>query len=430
MLYPFAKILMTVIIRLFYRRIYATGLETIASKGPAIIIANHSSSLMDAALLGVLVNRPAWFFARADVFSGFLAKTVLSWLHMLPVHVYQAGRNTLQNNEHSFQKAEKILQQGGIIVFFPEGISHAGNRLKPFRKGVFRLAFQTALKNNFAVNIPIIPAGINYSHPTACFTDVMIHIGTPVLLNDYKEKYLAHPSLALSQITKDSYEALEKQVITIHDENLYELTDNLLRIKRNDYTYFTDQWLQGTRKKLEEEKKLCCRINLMAPASLEILKNKLSLYLALLSRHQIRDQVISRSNTGPGYQPLLLASCFPLFAIGYLLNCMPVLLAKRFTKTNVKRVDFHSWIFVLCAALFQFTWLLVLCLLFFTAGWEYALCCIVLAVFSGLLAHQYVQWWRMYRQSRSLADLRKKDPGKIKQIRELRAEIIALMPAG
>src|SRR5687768_4021273 len=124
MLYPFAKILMTIILRLFYRRIYATGLETIASKGPAIIIANHSSSLMDAALLGVLISRPAWFFTRADVFSGFLAKKLLSWLHMLPVHHHQSGRNTLQTNEHSFHKAEKILNQGGIIVIFPEGISH------------------------------------------------------------------------------------------------------------------------------------------------------------------------------------------------------------------------------------------------------------------------------------------------------------------
>ena len=50
---------MTAGLRFFYRHIHVTGFENIPSKGPVIIIANHNSSLMDAALLGILLKRRA-----------------------------------------------------------------------------------------------------------------------------------------------------------------------------------------------------------------------------------------------------------------------------------------------------------------------------------------------------------------------------------
>ena len=68
MLYGFVKIMMRVAVNLFYKRIYSTGLENIPQKDAAIIIANHASSLMDAAIIGILSKRPIYFFARGDIF--------------------------------------------------------------------------------------------------------------------------------------------------------------------------------------------------------------------------------------------------------------------------------------------------------------------------------------------------------------------------
>src|ERR1700712_1848937 len=116
MLYGFVKVIMAIALRFFYRRVYVTGLETIARKGPVIIIANHTSSLMDAALLGVLISRPVHFFTRADVFSGKFYSRILDALHMLPINNHDAGRNTLTANNESFSKAQEILAKGGIVV--------------------------------------------------------------------------------------------------------------------------------------------------------------------------------------------------------------------------------------------------------------------------------------------------------------------------
>src|SRR5687768_2737853 len=143
MLYRLTRIFMTITLRLFYRRVYATGIETIPEKGPVILLANHPSSLMDAALLGILLKRPIHYFTRGDVFKYKLVSAIFSALNMIPVFDH-AGRKTLNHNDESFLKAKQILKQGGLILFFPEGSSHIDRRLAPLKKGAFRLAFQAA----------------------------------------------------------------------------------------------------------------------------------------------------------------------------------------------------------------------------------------------------------------------------------------------
>src|ERR1700712_2705868 len=196
MLYSFAKILMTAGLRFFYRHIHVTGLENIPSTGPVIIIANHNSSLMDAALLGILLKRRVYFFARGDVFANKIIQKILWWFHMMPVHSYQGGRKTLDANNNSFSSGQQILSKGGIIVFFPESYSHIEHHLMPFRKGVFRLAFDTAAANNFSFDIPIVPIGISYAHPIACRTTVQVHAAKPLLLSAYAKEYQENAAAA------------------------------------------------------------------------------------------------------------------------------------------------------------------------------------------------------------------------------------------
>ena len=288
MLYRFAKLIMTVALRFFYRRVYVTGLETIAREGPAIIIANHTSSLMDAALLGVLIKRPIHFFTRGDVFSSKLYSKVLDALHMLPVNNHEAGRNSLSANNESFSRAQQILARGGIVVFFPEGISHIERKLLPFRKGVFRLAFQSAVCDNFSKNIPVIPVGINYSHPSASQADVMISFGTPLLLNDYKDEYMSNAAASLLRITKDGYSAIKKNALHINDESKYVLIDNCLKIKRNDYSFFTKQWLQGTQKRFDEEKDVCMYVEQLLSTEQSILQHDQNEYFTLLDHYKLQ----------------------------------------------------------------------------------------------------------------------------------------------
>ncbi len=418
---------MAIALRFFYRRVYVTGLETIARKGPVIIIANHTSSLMDAALLGVLISRPVYFFTRADVFSSKFYSSMLAALHMLPVNNHEAGRNSLSSNDESFSKAQQILTNGGIVVFFPEGISHIERKLLPLRKGVFRLAFQSAVCDNFHKNIPVIPVGINYSHPFACQADIMIHFGTPLLLNDYKEEYLANAAASLLHITKDSYSAIEKSALHVHDASKYALVDSCLKIKRNDYSFFTNQWMQGTQKRLDEEKNICGYIDQLLSSEHAALLQNNNDYFKMLEQFRIRDKAISPLFKFSFFKKLLLIIGLPVFIVSYLLNCLPVLISKKVADTKVYRVDFYSWIFVACAAFFYLTWLLVLFFSCIGYGWQYALFIVLITLAGGVFVHYYLGYWIDFNQLKRLNRLRQKHPAILQQLQEKRKRIIEMI---
>src|SRR5687768_5815054 len=110
----------------------------IPAKGPAILLANHPSALMDAALIGILLKRFVYFFTKGVVFISKPLNFFLNALHMSPIHNHRGGRDSVNINEESYVKAERILSAGGIVLFFPEGNSKTDHQLMPFRKGVFR----------------------------------------------------------------------------------------------------------------------------------------------------------------------------------------------------------------------------------------------------------------------------------------------------
>ena len=313
------------------------------------------------------------------------------------------------------------------MVFFPEGISHIERRIMPLRKGVFRLAFQAAIRDNFQSNIPVIPAGINYSHPSACQADVMIHFGTPLLLNDYKEEYLANAAASLLHITKDGYAAIQKNALYVRDAAKYDLVDNCLKIKRNDYSFFTRQWMQGTRKRLEEEKYICRNIDELLSSEQSDLQKNNNDYFEMLQLYNIRDKALSPLFKFSCCKKLMLFIGSPLFILGYLLNCLPIKVAKKITDTRVYRLDFYSWIFLTCATFFYLVWLLALFLGFMKPGWPYAIFIVLITVSGGIFAQYYLQCFKDYVQVKRVGKLQQKNPDIIKQLKETRRKIIEMI---
>ena len=391
---------MTAGLRFFYRHIHVTGFENIPSKGPVIIIANHNASLMDAALLGILLKRKAYFFARGDVFINKPIQKMLWWLHMMPVHSHEGGRNSLGVNTESFSDGRQILLHGGMVVFFPESASHIEHQLLPFRKGVFRLAFDTAAAGNFSFDIPIVPIGITYDHPVDCRTEVQVHAGRPLLLSAYTNQYRQNAPVALLRISKDAHRAIHKLVLDIKDKSRLQTTSQYLIVSRNDKKNNCRPWMIESAQKLVLEQNICTVINSAPEKNFENKKQQADAYFALLSGAGLKDKTISGSYPYSIWKRIKLLYGFPFYLTGLLLNGLPVLIARQVADKKVYRRDFYSWIFVVCYSFGYFFWLAAVLIICFLFEWQYALGFLVLMIASGIFAYIYKDWLHDSRQQR------------------------------
>ena len=126
--------------------------------GPVLIVANHSNSLMDPALIAVAAGRPVRFMAKAPLFSypglGWLVRAVGS----VKVYRTQDDPRSVRQNYDVFRDVHQALADGYALGIFPEGTSHSASRLKPLKTGAARIALGAAQRIGRA--FPIVPFGL------------------------------------------------------------------------------------------------------------------------------------------------------------------------------------------------------------------------------------------------------------------------------
>ncbi len=121
-----------------------SGREHIPASGAAIIAPNHKSFL-DAFFVAIATRRRVRFMVKSELFRG-----PLGWLFLrlgaFPVRRGAADADALET-------ATSILEQGGLLVVFPEGTRiEDAHALGSPHHGAGRLALQTGA--------PIVPAAI------------------------------------------------------------------------------------------------------------------------------------------------------------------------------------------------------------------------------------------------------------------------------
>jgi 1-acyl-sn-glycerol-3-phosphate acyltransferase len=170
--------------RIFTRAMTRFGVEgdlaAIPREGPVIIASNHASNL-DPVVLGSwlvpAVGRRIHWLGKKELFDW----PVVGWLARNGgVHpVDRAGTDV-----EAFRLAKRILDEGHILIVFPEGTRSPTGELQEGRDGVALLALRTGA--------PVVPIGIAGSHRVwprgRTFPRpggrVVMRIGAPVRLDE------------------------------------------------------------------------------------------------------------------------------------------------------------------------------------------------------------------------------------------------------
>lgn len=112
--------------------------------GAAVIASNHLSNF-DPPLIGSLLSRRSFYFAKIELFENRLVGAILKFFHAFPARRGEADRT-------AWKIALSHLRQGDQLLFFPEGTRSKTGDIQRAQPGMARLAL--------SAGVPVVPAAI------------------------------------------------------------------------------------------------------------------------------------------------------------------------------------------------------------------------------------------------------------------------------
>ena len=129
------------LVRVFFRSIEVEGGDRLPASGPVVLVANHTNGLVDGLLLMATLRRYPRFLGKSTLFKIPPLWPFLKLAGVIPVYRTidaEAG----DHNVSAFATSHALLQRGGMVAVFPEGISHDEPTLQPLKTGAARIALE------------------------------------------------------------------------------------------------------------------------------------------------------------------------------------------------------------------------------------------------------------------------------------------------
>lgn len=115
---PTAIFLVRAYLRLF-TGLVVSGVENVPDEGPTVVASNHVSS-WDPPVVGVAIDRPLEFMAKAELFEKPFVAAVLRGLRAFPI-----ARE--RNDIGAVKEAIRRLRAGRVVGVFIQGTRNAGD---------------------------------------------------------------------------------------------------------------------------------------------------------------------------------------------------------------------------------------------------------------------------------------------------------------
>ncbi|MCH9649978.1 MAG: lysophospholipid acyltransferase family protein [Deltaproteobacteria bacterium] len=178
------------VLKAFFRRIEIEGLERVRSQGPVLLVANHVNSLIDAVLMAGTLGRLPRFLAKSTLWQMVGLRPFLALAKVIPVYRRQDKGVDTSKNMETFARCHEVLEQGGAIALFPEGISHNKPNLQPLKTGAARIALE-AEERFGPLGIEIVPVGLIFGAKGMFRSRALIQVGEPleVRLEENEDRY-------------------------------------------------------------------------------------------------------------------------------------------------------------------------------------------------------------------------------------------------
>jgi glycerol-3-phosphate O-acyltransferase/dihydroxyacetone phosphate acyltransferase len=444
-IYLLLRIISRAGIAVFYRSRLVLGRENLKFDGPAIVVSNHPSTLMDPLNAGINIRQEMFFLANYGLFKNPVSNWILTRLFCIPVKRKEdVNEGEARDNDAAFEQSFQHLEKNGVLFIAAEGVSWMNRYVRPFKTGTARIALGAERRNHWQLGVQIIPIGISYDAPRLFRSRTTVEYGAPIDPKPWAEAYEKDPEKTVEDFTA----LIRNRVAALTLDSGSEAGD-----------LFVDQteiMLRNSPSGLSKtEAYLSLKAFLVKNIDNAQLKTKVADYFTALEKAGLTDAGLFRSQSPPStvhrapstvhrqpstvhrppstvYRAPSLLLLSPFFLLGYgfwFLPCwLPWLLCKRLNlypgyDSNVKML---AGLFTFPLALWG-GWKLAF-LLFESCLWAWV--AIAGLVCCGYLAEVFKDIAKNWREGRAAGTFQKKNPAAWKTLSEMRDEILRIMLTG
>ena len=401
MLYNLLKILLGIGTKLYYKEVKVNNVEGLDYDGPKIIIANHPNTLLDAWIIGQVSKEKIYFMTKGTFFNTGIKKWFLRGLGLIPINRATESVTKGVSNEDSFEMCYRVLEEGKILVVFPEGNSFIERQLRVLKSGTARIALEVEKRGLASKPIRVIPMGLIYSEANKFRSSVLAVVGDPIdprpFLEEFKENSIKGAK-GLTEEFRKSLEGLLVNSISYEHESLVEDIVQILSSQRVD----SDK--KGVELMVEQIKETHGKINKVYSTNhqkLEEITQLVERIKGQLNHLGIKSDFLDRY-----YKPrmfgrqllqssLLLILGFPLFIFGVMHNYPPYKLTDLVMPKLVKEPEYYAPVAILLGLVLYpltFTGILLMVNSFYPMnGWVMLFYWLSMPL-SGLVAFNYSRY--------------------------------------
>ena len=416
MLYRFGWTLMWVTFRIFFRKIDVLGAEKLQHGKPAILIANHPASFLDAMVLAVFLGSPIHFYVRGDIFSHPLVYRILTRLHMIPIFSREHGTGNLAKNKATFDRGRKLLSAGNLLLIFPEGFSRQSKQAEPFKKGAARVALQTAFDDGKADHFHIQTVALNYSHH-GFGANLFIRVGDTLELGRYETAYREFPAQAVNKLTADMQALFEKNVIHVRKGERTDTVETVMRMAYHDHAENKEGYFWASRN-------ICERVAEMNEENYAAFQSKLVRYHQLLTENEVDDISFSANEARSKSNWLILFLLSPFFALGTIIWWIPGNISKWIADKTVTRIDFYTSVYNGVLGFMGLIWWVLWQLVFWFSAQKLLWFLMFVSPAFCFAALEWIDCCARQKAEMHFKLLNKKDAAFVDQMKQMRKEIL------
>lgn len=376
-------------LKLFFRRIETVNADSVPRGTGVIFVMNHPNGLVDPALVFVALPRRISFLAKSTLFRMPVIAFLLRTVEALPLYRRIDAGEDVSKNQKTFELCQKLLQRGGSIALFPEGVSHNSPKMLPAKTGAARIALgAVSVKSEEPLDLRIVPVGLYYTNKTTFRSEALLHFGEPFRVEPVQlDEAGQPPKNEVKQLTARIEEALRD--VTLNAETEAEL--HTARIAEEIFAAASEE-NENLGEKLDFQKKY---VEEGSDAN-AAMKEKIHEYDEKLDAFGLEPQHLSLANLTRGFvvkqaliQTWALLILSPLAAFGIILHFPAYQLCKLtahlFTRHGAD--DIASTVKVLAGIVFfPLTWIIAAAVMYFLSGWPLALASIPFSALCGYIA--------------------------------------------